>query len=630
VTLRTHEIADSVFYESPKGQVQYRYRIPACDPVDFGKKNDLPLDPYVVGALLGDGSVNSGVVRLTSADQQIVAMVAALLPSGVAIGAFDGRYSYNIVDALGRRGRTVGGEYVQSRARSVVTAAGIRGLKSSDKFIPAAYKFSSSSDRLALLQGLMDTDGSATGGASAFYTSSPRLAEDVRFIVQSLGGTATHNVKPDARGYKDQHDIHLNLPTGMVPFRLDRKIAQLRMRKHPPGRTIVAVDRVGRRPVRCITVEAANGLYLTDNFIVTHNSAHLEQPVLVEHSLSQTTNCRIDISSVNTMNNPFAQKRWGGKVKVFIMDWRDDPRKNQAWYDKQCAELDPVTVAQEIDRDYSASATGVVIPRRWLDACVDAIKTLGIAEATGAKSMALDVADEGRDLNAVAGGRGVEVDLVEEWSGKGSDTFATAERAFEICDENDYPGFSYDADGIGATIRGDSRVINQRRKENRAAVLAVEAFRGSDAVVDPDGLVFPGDKDRVGARTNKDYFHNRKAQAWWELRGRAQRTFRWVEAVRLAAKTGQPIDRSKACSPDEILSISPKCGNHLKLIGELSQATYGQSGAGKMLINKMPDGMKSPNMADAVVIKFAKKRAVPMKISAEVIKRSAMKIRARR
>lgn len=600
-TLRTHELAERYRYESPGGQVQYRYRVPVCDPVTFAEQCPLPLDPYVVGALLGDGSTKGGVVRITSTDADVIAQIAALLPSGVIIGAFDGRYTYNIVDRLGRRGRGPGGVYIRSRARVAIAEAGIAGLGAADKFVPDAYKFASPTDRLSLLQGLLDTDGSATGGAASFYTSSRRLAEDVRFIVQSMGGTATHNVKPDYRGYKDIHAVHVALPRGMKPFRLRRKLAALKTRKHPADRAIVGIEHVGRRPVRCITVEGRDGLYLTDNFIVTHNSAHLERPKLIEASLSQTTNCRIDMSSVNGMANPFAEKRHGGKIDVFVFDWRDDPRKDAAWYEKQQRELDPVILAQEVDRDYSASVAGIVLPGAWVRACIDAHVKLGI-KPSGQRGIALDVADEGPDKNAAVGGQGVIVDIIEEWSGKGSDTFATAQRAFDLCDEHEATMIRYDSDGLGAFVRGDARIINDRRSVNGQKVVQVEAFRGSAGVHRPDA-------EDVKGRKNKDYFANWKAQSWWSLRTRVQKTYRWiVEGV--------------GCDPDEIISISAKAPNYLRLVAELSQPTYDQNTVGKLLIDKTPDGMKSPNLADGCMMRFASVGSA-LAISDEVLKRAA-------
>lgn len=337
------------------------------------------------------------------------------------------------------------------------------------------------------------------------------------------------------------------------------------------------------------------GIYFVDE------AAHLERPKLIEASLSQTTNCRIDMSSVNGMANPFAEKRHGGKIDVFVFDWRDDPRKDAAWYEKQQRELDPVILAQEVDRDYSASVAGIVLPGAWVRACIDAHVKLGI-KPSGQRGIALDVADEGPDKNAAVGGQGVIVDIIEEWSGKGSDTFATAQRAFDLCDEHEATMIRYDSDGLGAFVRGDARIINDRRSVNGQRVVQVEAFRGSAGVHRPDA-------EDVKGRKNKDYFANWKAQSWWSLRTRVQKTYRWiVEGV--------------GCDPDEIISISAKAPNYLRLVAELSQPTYDQNTVGKLLIDKTPDGMKSPNLADGCMMRFASVGSA-LAISDEVLKRAA-------
>jgi hypothetical protein len=319
------------------------------------------------------------------------------------------------------------------------------------------------------------------------------------------------------------------------------------------------------------------------SFYIVDESAHLERPQLVDASLSATTNCRIDLSSVNGLANPFAQKRFGGKINVFVFDWRDDPRKDEAWYAKQCEELDPVTVAQEIDRNYSASVEGVLIPSAWVQAAVDAHVKLGIAP-TGTRRGALDVADEGVDKNAFCGRYGILAERVDEWSGKESDIYGTVQKAFGICDEYDYDSFQYDADGLGAGVRGDSRVINETRREKGIAEITVDPFRGSGAVHDPEG-------EMVKKRKNKDFFANLKAQSWWALRIRFQKTYR-------AVVEGMQYD------PDELISLSSGIENLAKLTGELSQPTYSINTAGKILVDKAPDGTKSPNLADSVMIAF--------------------------
>lgn len=332
----------------------------------------------------------------------------------------------------------------------------------------------------------------------------------------------------------------------------------------------------------------------------TDEDAFNPAALLMEHSLSQTTNCRISISTPCGMNNPFAQKRWAPRSDedyLFICDWRDDPRKDAAWYDRQVEELDPVTVAQEIDRDYSASVEGIVIPGAWVRSAIDAREKLGLG-LSGSLGVGYDPADEG-DPNALVGGHGVELSIVEEWSGKGSDTFASVQRVFELCDEHGISGFRYDSDGLGALVRGDARVVNDQRAAQSRPQLSLVAYRGSEGVFDPEG-------EDVKGRKNEDYFANRKAQAWWAMRRRFQLTHRWVT-------------QGETCSPDEIVSISSKAARHLRLVAELSQPTYKTNGVGKIVIDKAPNGMKSPNLADAAVMRFATVEPEPVKITSSMI-----------
>ena len=107
-------------------------------------------------------------------------------------------------------------------------------------------------------------------------------------------------------------------------------------------------------------------------------SAFIQRQEAKDAALSQNTNCQIDISTPNGNGNAFYKKRMSGKVPVFVMDWKDDPRKDQAWYEKQKRELEEVIVAQEIDRDYNASQENVFIPAKWVNACIDAHKKLGL------------------------------------------------------------------------------------------------------------------------------------------------------------------------------------------------------------------------------------------------------------
>ncbi len=352
------------------------------------------------------------------------------------------------------------------------------------------------------------------------------------------------------------------------------------IKKHAPHMRILFPDTDS-----AIVGEAGDGIGRGGRTAIyfVDEAAHLERPALIEASLSATTDCRQDMSSVNGRANAFAIKRYSGNVRVFTMHWRDDPRKDDQWYARKCTELDPITVAAEIDINYAAAVEGILIPSAWVQAAIGAHIKLGI-QPTGARYAGLDVADEGIDRNAFAGRHGFLLECVRSWSGKGSDIYKTVLRAFSICDEMKYESFDYDADGLGAGVRGDANSINERRQSTGQPQIRDEAFRGSGAVFDPEG-------EMVENRKNKDYFLNAKAQAWWALRLRFQATYRAV-VERLPYQA------------DDIISIDPKLEELTALAVELSQPTYAINGVGKLCVDKAPAGTRSPNLADAVMIAF--------------------------
>jgi phage terminase large subunit len=342
-----------------------------------------------------------------------------------------------------------------------------------------------------------------------------------------------------------------------------------------------------------ITGEAGDGIGrgARASIYFVDEAAWLPRPEAVEMSLSQTTNCRIDISTPWGRNNPFGRKRFAGKISVFSFHWRDDPRKDQAWYDKKVKDIDdPIVIAQELDLDYEASVEGVLIPSAWVQASINAHEKLGI-KPTGEKRIGFDVADEGKDKNALACRHGVLLEYLEEWSGEGSDIFKSVQKVFRTADLFSYQTVHFDADGLGAGVRGDATNLNVGRKHK----VNFEPFRGSGEVFDQEGDPF-----KLGAtprnleqrRTNGDFFGNAKAQAWWQLRLRFQATYRAVvEGI--------------GYTPEDIISISDKITNLTKLTTELSQPTFSENTVGKILIDKKPEGSRSPNLADAVMIAYA-------------------------
>lgn len=367
-----------------------------------------------------------------------------------------------------------------------------------------------------------------------------------------------------------------------------------------------------RKTNSILTGEAGDGIGRGDRtgIYFVDEAAHLEHPEEVDAALSQTTNCRIDMSTAYGLNSPFHRKvtTWP-KERVFRIHWRDDPRKDDAWYAKQIDELDPITVAQEIDIDFAASVEGVLIPSAWVQSAWGAAEVLGIVP-TGAKFGALDVADEGKDSLAFVGATGIEVDVIEEWSGKGLDIFASVAKSFGLCDEHGYKNFRYDADGLGAGVRGDARVLNEKRDSSQR--IKVEPFRGSDGVVDPK-------KEDTKGRKNEDYFKNAKAQSAWHLRTLFKNTHRAITEFREKG--------TKDFDPDELISLSTKLDPAIKskLELELSQPTYGLDTAGKIIVNKTPDGTRSPNLYDGVMIRFARTKP-QMTVSSDVVKKSAARV----
>lgn len=321
-------------------------------------------------------------------------------------------------------------------------------------------------------------------------------------------------------------------------------------------------------------------IYLVDE------SAHLRNQASVDMSLSQTTRCRVDLSSVNGMANAFAEKRHSGRIPVFTFHWRDDPRKNQAWYEAECARLPPVIVAQEIDINYNASQENILIPSDWVQAAIGAAEIIGYDSAE--RVTGLDVADEGADSNALACRTGILLNDMHEWRGVGSDLFATSDKAIHLTDMYGSYHMRYDADGMGVGVRGDARIINAERK----TPVEVVEHRGSGAVVNKEAYVIdPDHAHGHNGRTNDDFFSNYKAQAWWSLRMRFEKTWRWVAL-------------GQKCDPSQCIALAKDLPMLNKLTQELSQPTYSAE-KGKIRVNKKPDGTKSPNLADAVVIAYA-------------------------
>jgi phosphate starvation-inducible PhoH-like protein len=244
----------------------HRYELPLLSAPASFECRPVPLDPYALGLLLGDGCFSCRATpTFATADPELADVLNRITTPGEVIA-------------------------IENPVTGAMRRLGLAGAKSNAKFVPDDYLFNSPDVRLAVLQGLLDSDGGPVtqhGRTSRvqFTTVSDRLRDDVVFLVQSLGGVVycqtgkAEGRKPGrARGREvhhrsDAHILDIRLPEGFAPFRLARKAA-----KYDAvgcGRPIRFIDRIesaGTEEAVCIQVAAADSLYVTEDFLLTHNT----------------------------------------------------------------------------------------------------------------------------------------------------------------------------------------------------------------------------------------------------------------------------------------------------------------------------------------------------------------------
>jgi len=243
---------------NPKG-FRPKWALPPVECVRFARR-DVTIDPYTMGVLLGDGDARC---RLTSMDDEIYERIPYEL--GTIDNKSDGNRSIS---------RTIKGIRRRYRAYGM-------NCKSPAKFIPEDYLYNTKEIRLELLRGLMDIDGCAsTDGEKIFLsTASPRLRDDFKSLVASLGAT---NISVTTQPEQDNiiqgcwvHSgeafrINFNLPNERI-FWLSRKADLVRPRKQH-NRYIVGIEPIGTHSATCITVDAKDSLFICANYVPTHNT----------------------------------------------------------------------------------------------------------------------------------------------------------------------------------------------------------------------------------------------------------------------------------------------------------------------------------------------------------------------
>lgn len=251
------------------------HSIPMVKPIEFSPQKHL-IHPYILGALIGDGCLVNRV-GLTSADVEIVNKIASLLPEDLIINKQARKeIEYTIVKK--DKGK---GIYSLNPFKEELKRLGLWGHLSYQKFVPKEYLFDSVENRIELLRGLMDTDGTTRNSYTSFTTTSLELAKNVQFLIQSLGGNAPiiqrnenfYTYKGEKKKGRTSFCVSVKMPNEINPFFLSRKKDKIQQRKkYFPIRYFDSIELVGTKPAQCILVDNPEHLYVTDECIVTHNT----------------------------------------------------------------------------------------------------------------------------------------------------------------------------------------------------------------------------------------------------------------------------------------------------------------------------------------------------------------------
>ena len=277
-----------------------RMSVPLATLVEDRIEVDLPMPPYLLGALLGDGSFRHGI-GITSADDFILDKVSSLLSPDYRL-VHRTRYDHCIqfisnelhnatrsdwmkTHPRESNGKMIAGTGYQTyhRYKALIEDLGLLGTHSHTKFIPQLYLDAGYNQRLEMIRGLLDTDGYVDRrGCISFTTTSKELADGFAYLIRSVGGIAKHTngtnrryrYKGEMVPCKDVFNVSVYHPTPEILVTLPRKLDRITTRKvrRNPMLHIVDIKKISTEPVRCIMLDHPDHLYLTDGFVVTHNT----------------------------------------------------------------------------------------------------------------------------------------------------------------------------------------------------------------------------------------------------------------------------------------------------------------------------------------------------------------------
>ncbi|SAK58981.1 replicative DNA helicase [Caballeronia arationis] len=268
----TKEIMESTSF------ADMRAYIPLIEAED-GPAVDLPIDPYLLGVILGDGCISGkGRVVITKPEEFIREKVRSRLDVDMRVGEWiDNGKSFALNGAYEGEGKRANSLSVKIRK------VGLAGKRAHEKFVPDEYLLGNRQQRLDLLNGLLDSDGTSelTGGAS-FTSTSLDLAEAVQYLVRSLGGMASLRIKRKQFTYRGEKDYGRTCFTISIRHKYPEDLFTLPRKKERLNNSnqycenlklrIDSIEYVGQKPAQCIAVSDEERLYVTDDFIVTHNT----------------------------------------------------------------------------------------------------------------------------------------------------------------------------------------------------------------------------------------------------------------------------------------------------------------------------------------------------------------------